>query len=141
MLHRLFAFAEFDCCFIRHCRIAFKMHTVIETSSYFADARAAGMTETDRDAVVTLVASNPEAGDQITGTGGARKVRIPGRGKGKTGGFRVVTFNSGSEVPVFLMAVYSKGEKANLSKAERNELKTYLKQAVEQYRRKGRRHV
>ena len=113
------------------------MHTVIETSSYFADAKAAGMTETDRDAVVTMIASNPEAGDQIIGTGGARNVRIAGRGKGKNGGYRVVTFYSGQDVPVFLLAVYSKGEKANLSKAERSELKAYLKDAIEQYRRGG----
>ncbi len=80
------------------------MHTVIETSSYLADAKAAGMTEKERDAVVTLIADNPEAGDQISGTGGARKVRIAGRGKGKSGGYRVVTFYSGPDVPVNLNA-------------------------------------
>jgi hypothetical protein len=117
------------------------MHTVIETSSYLADAKAAGLTETDRDAVVEMIASNPRAGDEIGGTGGARKVRVAGRGKGKSGGYRVITFYSGKDVPVFLLAVYSKGEKANLSKAERNELKGILGDIVQDYRKGAKRHV
>jgi hypothetical protein len=117
------------------------MHTVVETSSYLADAKAAGLRESDRDAVVEMIAGNPEAGDEIAGTGGARKVRVAGRGKGKSGGYRVITFYSGKDVPVFLLAVYSKGEKANLTKAERNELKAYLSRAVEKYRQGGRRYV
>lgn len=47
---------------LRQCRILLARHTVIETSSYLADARAAGLTEADRDAVVEMIASNPEAG-------------------------------------------------------------------------------
>jgi hypothetical protein len=93
------------------------MHTVVETSSYLNDAKAAGLSEADRDAVVNMIANNPGAGDEISGTGGARKVRVAGRGKGKSGGYRVITFYSGKDLPVFLLAVYSKGEKANLSKA------------------------
>ena len=117
------------------------MHTVIETSSYLADAKAAGLAATDRDAVVEMIASNPQAGDEIGGTGGARKVRVAGRGKGKSGGYRVITFYSGKNVPVFLLALYSKGEKANLSKAERNELKAILGDIVQEYRKGAKRHV
>src|SRR5258708_24396452 len=102
------------------------MHTVVETASYLADAKTARLTEGEREAVVEMFANHPEAGDEIGGTGGARKVRIAGRGKGKSGGYRVITFYSGKEMPVFLLAIYSKGEKANLSKAERNELKGIL---------------
>ena len=117
------------------------MQTVIETSSYLADAKAAGLTEADRDAIVEMIASNPAAGDEIGGTGGARKVRVAGRGKGKSGGYRVITFYSGKDVPVFLLAVYSKGEKANLTKAERNELKGILGDIVREYRKGVKRYV
>jgi hypothetical protein len=117
------------------------MHTVVETPSYLADAKAAGLTETERAAVVEMVAKYPDAGDEIGGTGGARKVRVAGRGKGKSGGYRVITFYSGSDVPVFLLAVYSKGEKANLSKSERNELKGILADIVREYRKRVKRHV
>jgi hypothetical protein len=117
------------------------MHTVVETPSYLSDAKAAGLTEGEREAVVEIIANHPEVGDEIGGTGGARKVRVAGRGKGKSGGYRVITFYSGKDVPVFLLAVYSKGEKANLSKAERNELKGILADIVREYRKRAKRHV
>jgi hypothetical protein len=117
------------------------MHTVVETPSYLADAKAAGLTESERDAVVEMIANRREAGDEISGTGGARKVRVAGRGKGKSGGYRVITFYSGKDVPVFLLAVYSKGEKANLSRVERNELKGILGDIVREYRKRVKRHV
>jgi hypothetical protein len=117
------------------------MHTVIETSSYLADVKAAGLGESERNAIVEMVANHPEAGDEIAGTGGARKVRVAGRGKGKSGGYRVVTFYSGKDVPVFLLAAYSKGEKANLTKAERNELKGILGDIVREYRKGAKRRV
>src|SRR6266851_7726679 len=117
------------------------MHTVVETPSYLADAKAAGRTEGEREAVVEMLADHPEAGDEIGGTGGARNVRVAGRGKGKSGGYRVITFYSGEDVPVFLLTVYSKGDRANLSKAERNELKGILGDVVRGYRKGAKRHV
>jgi len=117
------------------------LHTVVETPSYLADVKAARLTEAEREAVVEIVANNPHAGDEIAGTGGARKLRVAGRGKGKSGGYRVITFYSGEDVPVFLLTLYSKGEKANLSKAERNELKGILADIVHAYRRGARRYV
>lgn len=48
------------------------MHTIVETPSYLADARASGLTEREREAVVEMIANHPEAGDEIGGTGGAR---------------------------------------------------------------------
>jgi len=44
------------------------MHTVVETPSYLADAKTAGLSESERYAVVEIVANNPEAGDEIRGT-------------------------------------------------------------------------
>ena len=117
------------------------MHTVVETPSYLADAKASGLTEREREAVVETVANDPQAGDEISGTGGARKVHFAGRGKGKSGGYRVITFYSGKDLPVFLLTIYRKGEKANLSKAERNELKGILGDIVREYRKGARRNV
>src|SRR5216683_3181914 len=68
------------------------MHTVVETPSYLADVKSEALTEGEREAVVEMIANHPEAGNEIGGTGGARKVRVPGRGRGKSGGYRVITF-------------------------------------------------
>jgi hypothetical protein len=114
------------------------MHTVVETPSFLADAKSAGLSDEERLALVDFVAAHPDAGDEIPGSGGARKLRLAGRGKGKSGGYRVVTFYSGREVPVFLLNVFSKGERANLSKAEVNALRAILGRIVDAYRMRSR---
>jgi hypothetical protein len=98
------------------------MHTVIETRAYLRDAEYAGMTEEERDLAVLYLAKNPEAGDIMKETGGCRKVRIAREGAGKSGGYRVITYFGGREVPLFLLTVFAKGQRTNLSKGERNAL-------------------
>jgi len=110
-------------------------HAVIETPEYLADARAAGLTEAERDAIVAYLSEHSTAGVVIPGTGGARKVRIAGRGKGKSGGYRVVTFYAGEDVPVFLLALVDKGERQDLSQRERNEMRKALSGLADSYRR------
>jgi hypothetical protein len=110
------------------------MHTVVETPSFLADAKSAGLSDEERLALVDYVAAHPDAGDEISGSGGARKLRLAWRGKGKSGGYRVVTFYSGNDVPVFLLNMFSKGERANLSKSEINALRTILTRIVDTYR-------
>lgn len=72
------------------------------------------------------ISEDPMIGDLIPGTGGARKFRYGGKGKGKSGGYRVITYYAADDVPVFLLDLYAKGEKINLTQAERNELKAIL---------------
>jgi len=111
------------------------VHTVIRTATFLSDARAAGLSEEDQAQIVDLIADNPRQGDILPGTGGARKVRIAGRGKGKSGGYRVVTYYSANDVPVLLLALINKGERANLSHAERNELRKFLAGFADDYRK------
>jgi hypothetical protein len=110
------------------------VHTVVETPAYLAAAKDSGMTDDERRAIVDRIAENPIAGDVMPGTGGCRKVRSARRGKGRSGGYRVITAYGGSDIPVFLLTVFAKGEKANLTKAECNELKKLTKAIVESYR-------
>lgn len=96
------------------------------------------MSEEDIEDFVDYVAENPEAGDEITGTGGCRKVRfsIRGNNKGKSGGVRTITFYTGQNLPVFLITVFGKSQKVNLSKSERNQLKGLTKAVVDEYARR-----
>jgi hypothetical protein len=114
------------------------MQSVVETPSFIADAKAAGLSDQERLALIDFIAAHPDAGDEIAGGGGARKLRLAGRGKGKSGGYRVITFYSGEDIPVFLLNLFSKGERANLSKAEINALRTILGRIVETYRARSR---
>lgn len=110
------------------------MHTVCELQSFQRAATDVGMTETEVRGLIDHLALHPMAGDVMQGTGGCRKLRWAGRGKGKSGGYRTVTFCSGRELPVFLVTVFSKGERTNLSDAERNALAAMTKAIVVEYR-------
>ena len=88
------------------------------------------MTAEEVGGLVDFLALEPMAGEEIPGTGGCRKLRVPGRGKGKSGGYRTITFYSGPDIPVFLITVFSKGERSDLSKADRNDLAKLTKELV-----------
>lgn len=99
------------------------VHTGVETPEFLAAAKAAGMTETERAQAVDHVAVQPDAGDLIPGSGGARKVRIARPGGGKSGGFRVISYYTDADHPVFLLTVISKGQRSNLNKAQTKAIK------------------
>jgi hypothetical protein len=106
----------------------------VETPGYLADAKQAGMDEGARAAFLVFIAAHPTAGDIIPGTGGARKVRFGRPGIGKSGGYRIITYFAGDDVPVFLLSVFAKGDKSNLSQAERNAIRDELTVLVQKYR-------
>ena len=77
---------------------------------------------------ITFIAYNPLAGDIIPGGGGLRKVRWARQGKGKRGGVRVVYYIHDASIPLFLITVYAKGRKDDLTP---DELKAMRKLAAE----------
>jgi len=111
------------------------VQTVAETPGFVRDAANAGMSEDEIADVISMLSNNPRFGDLMSGTGGARKVRVAGRGKGQSGGYRVLSYFAGTDIPVFLIAVFGKGDRDNLSKGERNQLRKELAGLAEDYRR------
>jgi hypothetical protein len=77
---------------------------------------------------------DPEAGDLIQGTGGLRKIRIadPGRGKGKRGGYRVIYLDLSRVEQTYLLSLYNKGEKDNISNEEKKELHAWATKLKEE---------
>lgn len=112
------------------------MQTVVETPLFIRSAAEAKVSEAELDEIRTLVAENPTVGDVMPGTGGARKLRFAARGKGKSGGYRIITFYTGEDIPVFLLDLYAKGEKIDLTQGEKNTLKRLLQRLAESYRSK-----
>jgi len=71
---------------------------------------------------------NPAAGDLIRGTGGLRKIRWQGSGRGKRGGIRAIYYwAQGDGVILFLLA-YAKKDKDDLTPNQ----KKILRQLVEE---------
>ena len=110
------------------------LHTVIETSEFIRSAKAAGMTDSERVALVQAVAADPEQGALVQGSGGIRKVRVAKRGGGKSGGYRVVTVFFDEDFPVALLSVLAKGDRANWSIAEVAAMKELLAEIKADYR-------
>lgn len=80
------------------------------------------LTEAQRRDVIDYLAAHPKAGDLLEGTGGVRKLRWGRDGRGKSGGVRVVYYFHSEAMPLYLVTLFAKSERANLSKAERNAL-------------------
>jgi hypothetical protein len=113
------------------------MHTVVETPTFLRRARECGVTDDERAALVDFLAAHPKDGDEMPGTGGARKLRFPRPGQGKRGGYRIITFYSGGDIPVFLLSMFAKNEKSDLSKDEKNDLRKLLQILPATYRRRA----
>lgn len=110
------------------------MHTVAQTKAFDNAAANAGMSAQEIEDLISYLAENPMAGDEMEGTGGCRKLRVAGRGKGKSGGYRTVTFYSGESMPVFLITVFGKGEKSNLTAREKSAIKSLTKAIAAEYK-------
>lgn len=94
------------------------LHGVAEAPQFIRDAADAGLSAAELKGIVDTIAADPMAGDEVRGSGGVRKIRFAGRGKGKSGGYRVMAAYVGPHAPVYLLALLSKGERSNFSDAE-----------------------
>lgn len=82
-------------------------------------SRAAKLLDEDALAALqTLLMLHPDAGDVIPGSGGVRKVGVPAKGKGKSGGARVIYYWVQADGQIFLLFAYAKNERANLTAKE-----------------------
>ena len=83
----------------------------------------------EREAFVSWMATSPETGKIIRGSGGSRKVRWSTEGVGKRGGARVIYFISSDET-IWLLTVYKKANFENLPTAFLKELKRGIEDAL-----------
>lgn len=108
------------------------MQTVVELPEYLRKSTKL-LSGAERESIVNYLASHPASGDLIQGTGGIRKLRWSAQGKGKSGGVRVIYYYHNESIPLFLLTTFGKGEKANISKGERNELAKITSLLVKNY--------
>ncbi|MDX5362978.1 MAG: type II toxin-antitoxin system RelE/ParE family toxin [Pseudazoarcus pumilus] len=105
------------------------MQTLAETPEYIRRAERL-LSESERRDIVSYLALHPKAGDLLEGTGGIRKLRWARGNRGKSGGVRVIYYFHSEAVPLYLLTLFGKNERANLSKAERNMLAGLVKVLV-----------
>jgi hypothetical protein len=106
------------------------LQAVVELDTFLKRAKAI-MSDEERMGIVNYLAANPEAGTPLGG--GLRKLRVPRAGSGKSGGYRTLHVFGGTHMPLFLLTVFAKNEKDNLSRAEQADLVETSKRIIAAY--------
>jgi hypothetical protein len=72
----------------------------------------------------------PDQGAVISGGAGIRKMRWPGRERGKRGGLRVIYYWATGDQLIYMIYIYSKSEQGDLSKAQINAIARAVKEEM-----------
>jgi hypothetical protein len=113
------------------------MQTIAETQTFVRQA-AELLSGSEHADLMVYLAGNPLAGDEIVGTGGVRKVRFAARGKGKSGGVRVIYYFYDCDVPLYALYIYAKSDQADLTAEQRKAVTAFaaaIKAAIKAARR------
>ncbi len=108
------------------------MITVVELPEFIRRSKKL-LSEQERNDIINYLAFHPDSGAIIKGSGGIRKLRWKKQGRGKSGGVRIIYYYKNLNLPVFLLTVFAKSDKIDLSKSQRNELSQLVKILVENY--------
>jgi len=110
------------------------LQTVVETRHFILRVRNL-LSEIERHELIDFIGSHPLKGDVVPGTGGLRKLRFGRGARGTSGGVRVVYYYYDADHPIFLLEIFGKSEKADLTKAERNALAKVVTEIKAELRR------
>lgn len=110
--------------------------TVVELPNY-EKAIAGVLTDDEAAGLIAFLAQHPDDGVVIPNTGGLRKLRWGARGKGKSGGARIIYYFRDLNMPLYLLTAFVKGEKIDLTKREQAALRRTVETLVEQHWNNG----
>ena len=105
------------------------MITVAETGPFQRKANQL-LSEEEKSDLIAYLSQNPQSGVLIQNTGGIRKLRWARSGGGKSGGVRVIYYFHSDMMPLYLLTVFGKNEKANISIKENQVLSKLVKELV-----------
>ena len=100
--------------------------TFIELPLFRSRWENLGLDDSDLRRLQIQLLEDPKIGDVMRGTGGVRKMRFAFEHQGKSGGVRVIYVDFEIYEKIYLLTAYTKNEKENLSKEERNEIKKLI---------------
>ncbi len=83
---------------------------------------------------------NPYSGNLIPGTGGIRKIRWQGSGRGKRGGARVIYYVYNESQPIYLLYAYPKNVQVDLTEDEKRVLRDIVEEMKAIFHRKEEQH-
>lgn len=87
---------------------------------------AMGLNDEDLKELENILLQNPQTGDVIQGTGGARKMRIKLYGQGKSGGARVIYLDIYEKEKLYLLFSYPKNVQSDLNNEQKKAIKNLI---------------
>ena len=108
------------------------MFTFVEAPS-FTDHLPDVLSDEEYRRFQGYLSSVPEAGIVIPGLRGLRKIRVAVKGRGKRGGARVIYLHLPKAGIIFLFAIYTKNDIADLSSEQKKRLLTAVDTIKKQY--------
>ncbi|MBB1485792.1 type II toxin-antitoxin system RelE/ParE family toxin [Oceanospirillum sp. D5] len=106
--------------------VCFEYKSLFVESSLFERYREEHLTDQEYRVFQAELMQNPKKGDVIQGTGGLRKIRVSGKGKGKRGGSCVIYYFLDEYHRFYLLTIYSKNEMSDLTTDQRKQLKLFM---------------
>jgi mRNA-degrading endonuclease RelE of RelBE toxin-antitoxin system len=106
--------------------MAYSEAVVFVETPIFTRRISACMDDDDYARLQSFLAEHPEAGKIIQGSGGMRKLRWAGSGRGKRGGFRIIYFWWVARERISMLMVYPKSEQDDLAPDQLKLLKGQL---------------
>lgn len=110
--------------------------TVVELGGFTKSVKSV-LSRDETEGLVTYLANNPESGAVIPETGGLRKLRWGAKGRGKSGGARVIYYYRDLNMPLYLLVGFGKGERIDISSAEKRAFRQLVEQIVNEHWTKG----
>lgn len=98
------------------------IRSFVELPSFTSRWKELGLNEDDLCRLQAELLGDPKVGKVMQGTNGVRKMRFAFDNKGKSNGARVIYVDFEVYEEIFLISAYTKNEKSNLTKEERNGL-------------------
>lgn len=105
---------------------------IVEVGDFTQDALDI-LGEDSLDELRLEVATLRQLGEVVKDTGGLRKMRWSARGKGKRGGARILYYYGNDDMPVFLVAIYPKSSKADMTAAEKKAARKFIAEVKREY--------
>lgn len=122
-----------------HPKCMTKMITIIEFPAFLSQV-GVSISAAEREELIDFLSRQPHAGNEIPGTGGVRKLRWGGKGKGKRGGLRVIYYFYNETAPIFLLTIYGKGAQEDLSPEQKRKIASLAKILKEECKAARKKH-
>lgn len=100
--------------------------TFVMTSGFERTWAALGLGDDELQELEAVLLANPDAGDVVQHMAGARKIRIPLEGRGKSGGGRVIYVDVVVRERIYLLLAYQKNVQTDLTPDQKKVLRTLV---------------